>query len=362
MDPVATPLAESAAAPVAASGVKKPAAGPSPLRRFRDRLPVVFGGTASLLLLATILMQLSTTETEVAKADETGRASIDAPSAKPLARVGAVTISYDQVARECIDRHGAEILDQIINRTLIENACKTAGVTVSRGEVEAEIDEKAKEFNLDRENWLAMLQSERGLTPLQYKRDVIWPMLALKKLAGNEVSISEKDIERAFIRDFGPRVKARMIMCDNIRRAQNVWQEARTSPDDFGRLARDHSVDPTTRSLDGAIPPIPRYSGQDELEQAAFALREGEVSGIVELPTPAGKRYVILKCDGRTEPRVTDIEAVRPQLVEMLRREKVQQSVAEVFQRIKAGTPVDNYLTGEKTAGVRQTAASAFAK
>ncbi|MEM7811953.1 MAG: peptidylprolyl isomerase [Planctomycetota bacterium] len=329
---------------------------------FREKLPVVLGGTASLLFLATVLMQLAAGENKTARAEEAGRASVAAPASKPLARVGTVTIAYDEVARECMERHGAEILEQIINRKMIENACRQVGVSVTREEVEAEIDAKAKEFSLDRENWLHMLQTERGLTPLQYKRDVIWPMLALRKLAGTEVDITDADVDRAFIRDFGPRVKAKMIMCDNIRRAQGVWQQARETPDDFGRLARDHSVDPTTKSLDGAIPPIPRYSGQDELENAAFALREGEVSGIVELPTPAGKRYVILKCEGRTEPRVTDIAAVRPQLVEMIRREKVQQSVAEVFQRIKAETPIDNYLTGEKTSGVRQTSASAFAR
>ncbi|MEM1063442.1 MAG: hypothetical protein AAGJ97_14050, partial [Planctomycetota bacterium] len=62
---------------------------------FREKLPVVLGGTASLLFLATVLMQLAAGENKTARAEEAGRASVAAPASKPLARVGTVTIAYD---------------------------------------------------------------------------------------------------------------------------------------------------------------------------------------------------------------------------------------------------------------------------
>src|SRR5690606_14027328 len=143
-----------------------------------------------------------------------------------LARVGSAVVTYDQVADEAMARYGTEVLDQLISRTIIEIACQERGITVAEAEVEQEILKISQEFGLDRDSWLQMLQAERNITPLQYKRDVIWPMLALKKLAGAEVQITEADIQKAFERDYGPKVKARMIMMDNQRRLNEVWQKA----------------------------------------------------------------------------------------------------------------------------------------
>ena len=131
-------------------------------------------------------------------------------------------------------------------------------------------------------------------------------------------------------------------MLENLRRANEVWEEANRNPDDFEQLAQKHSVDPNSRALGGQVPPIPRFTGNDDLEKAAFKLKEGELSGVVQIGTG---RYVILKCEGRTEPVVTDIEEVRNSLVDQLTEAKTQQSVAKVFEKIKEQTRVDNYLT-----------------
>ena len=269
------------------------------------------------------------------------------------------TITYDLVAAEAMDRYAREVLDAVINRTTIELACKRAGVSVSPAEIEQEITAVAKKFELDRGTYLQMLQTERNLTPAQYRRDVIGPKLALQKLAGTEVSVTPDDVKRAFIRTYGPRVKARMIMCDNPRRAFEAHAEAVKPGADFGKLARERSVDQTSQALDGVVPPIPMYGSPEtaELEKAAFALKPGEVSSVIQLSFPGMNRWVILKSEGFTEPAATKIEDVRGLIEESLREEKVQIAVAEVFQKIQAGTTIHNMLTGETTGGGKASAA-----
>jgi len=262
-------------------------------------------------------------------------------------------IYEDDLARECIQRVGKDVLDNIINRTVILLACEERGLTVSTQEVEQEIARIAKEFNLDPKGWLEFLQKEREITPGQYRRDIIWPMLALRKLAGEQVSITEADLQRAFQRHYGPRVRARMILCDNIRRANTIWQEAVSHPEDFERLAREHSIDPNSRALDGQIPPIAHFSASEELEKAAFKLREGEISGIIHMGL---NRYVILKCEGYTDQLVSDIEEVRALLYQELEKQKVQEMIARFFEKLKEETRVDNYLANTSTGGVRHTA------
>jgi foldase protein PrsA len=315
--------------------------------RWSNRIGYIIGGTGVTALAGLLLMQTLRSQPGQA-APETPQQpkAVAKKSSDILARVGKDTITYDMVAQEAAARYGKDVLDDLINRMLIQQACDEAGVQVTEAEVAAEVNRIAKRFNLDTANWDQMLQAERNITPLQYRQSVIWPMLSLKKLAGEQVDITEEEMKKAFVRNYGPRVKVRLILQDNQRRAQDVWEKARANPDDFEKLAQDHSIDPSSRALGGTIPPIPRFSGNDTLETAAFKLKEGEISGLIELQ--AG-RYAILKCEGRTEPVVSSMDEVRDQLYEELHEQKTQQTVAKVFDSIKKKAQVDNFLTKTST-------------
>lgn len=265
-------------------------------------------------------------------------------------------VLWDELADECVARHGKEILENLINRKIIEQACKMQGIAISEGEVTQEIVRIAKKFGLTQENWLAMLETERKMSPAQYRRDIIWPMLALRKLAGTNVTITSKDLQKAFERNYGPRVKAKAIVFDKQRHAQEVFEKAQAKPAEFGRLARQHSVDPASRALDGAIPPIARWGGNDALEKEAFKLKPGEISGIIQTGV---NQFIILQCEGYTEQVVENISEVETILRQELEEEKTQQSVAKVFENLKKEARVDNYLTHVSTGGETKAASGA---
>src|SRR4029077_14044897 len=132
--------------------------------------------------------------------------------------------------------YGKEILDKIIKRKIIEQACAAQGLTVTEAEVDQEVVKIAAKFNMPIEQWFKMLQTERNITEAQYRHDIIWPMLALKKLAGAEVTITKKELAEAFERNYGERVKVKLVVLDNIRRANECWEKANANPEDFGRL------------------------------------------------------------------------------------------------------------------------------
>lgn len=314
--------------------------------RPQNRLFMIIGGTAVVLIAGLVVMQTFRSQPGQA-AESAGSAKLGTTAQKPnLARVGKDSVTFDMVAEECVARYGKEVLDDLINRMIILQACEAQDVSVSEEEVTAEVGRIAKRFNLDPQAWYQMLEAERNITPMQYRQSVIWPMLALKKLAGQQVDLTEEEMNKAFVRNYGPRVKARLILLDNPRRARECWEQAAQNPDSFEKLAQDFSIDPNSRALGGTIPPIPRYSGNEALETAAFKLKEGEISGLIELQSG---RYAILKCEGRTEQVVTSIDEVRDSLYEELMEAKTQESVAKVFEQIKQNTQVDNYLTQTST-------------
>lgn len=340
------------------------------------------GGTAILLIAGAALMQVfrggEGIAAEVGRADVAAAKRAQASTDKPrnLATVGQAVVTYDEVAREAMSRYGEQVLDQLINRKIIEQACRKRGVTVSKAEVERKITEIAQNFGLAKDGWLRMLQSERHVTPLQYKRDIIWPMLALRKLAGANVKLSDEEIRKAFVRDYGQKVKVRMIMMSNSRRMDEVRDKAVAACQAcggdvgkaavaFGKLARENSIEPTSQSLDGVVPPIRRYTGPENanLVDAAFSLEKGEISGIVQMPSPGKERYVLLFCEGRTDPVVPQekIDLVREQIVERLTKQKTQERAATVFAELKRTTPVHNFLSNESTGIARSASSLPFA-
>lgn len=300
-------------------------------------------GTVVVLIAGLVLMQTYRAQPGQAAPEPVPKAT---PKRPDVARVGKETISYDMLAKECFDRYGKEVLEDLINRMIIQQACEEHGITVTEEQITAEINRIAKRFNLDAAEWYRILQAERNISPQQYRQSVIWPMLALKALAGEQVDITEEEMHKAFVRNYGPRVKAKLILLNNPRRARECWEKCSKDPDNFEKYAQEYSIDANSKALGGVIPPIPRYSGNDALETAAFKLKEGEISGLIEISTGT---YAILKCEGHTEPAKITFEDVRDSLYEELMEQKTQQSVAKVFENLKKNAKVDNFLTQTST-------------
>ncbi len=142
---------------------------------------------------------------------------------------------------------------------------------------------------------------------------------------------------------------AKLIMLDDIRRAQEVWGEAKADPAKFEELAQKHSMEPNSKAMGGTIPPIRKHGGNKELEDKAFALKPGEISPIVQVGV---NRYAILKCEGRTETHVKAMTPeIRKELYEALLEGKTQEAVANVFNDLKETSRVDNYLKGTVSVG-----------
>ena len=64
------------------------------------------------------------------------------------------------------------------------------------------------------------------------------------------------------------------------------------------------------RTNGGKVPPIPRHGGSPAVEDEAFKLKQGELSGIVSVDN----QFIILRCLGRTKPVQVDINSIQDEL------------------------------------------------
>ena len=66
-----------------------------------------------------------------------------APARQLAAMVNGAEIPQAQLAEECVARHGATVLEAIVNKMIIEQGCQKQGITVGPEEVDAEIETMA---------------------------------------------------------------------------------------------------------------------------------------------------------------------------------------------------------------------------
>lgn len=330
-------------------------------RKSGSKAMTFISGTLIAVLAGAIGMQLARVKDGYA-AEETQRPGgprAAALSDEPVGKVNGDSITYDELAKECIERHGREVLDNLINRKLIQQACASSGVTVSTDEVNSEIVRISTKFGLATDQWEKMLLAERGLTPMQYRRDVIWPMLALRKLAGKEAKITRQMLFEAYEDTYGPRAQVKMIVLDNLRRAEDIQKKVSKSPDEFEDFAREYSVESNSRALGGTVPPLRKHSGaHEELRKTAFKMKtQGQISGIIQTDV---NQYVILKFEGLTDPVAHDIKEVQKTLVDELRDRESQKLVSDTFEQLRESARIDNYLTGDTHRPVKQAAGTNF--
>ncbi len=94
-----------------------------------------------------------------------------------VAVVNGEQITRQELAEECLRRYGTDVLESIVNKHLIWQACEAKGLKITDEDVEAEINRMASKFGLSPSRWLTMLNEERDIAPEQYRREIIWPTL-----------------------------------------------------------------------------------------------------------------------------------------------------------------------------------------
>jgi len=138
-------------------------------------------------------------------------------------------------------------------------------------------------------------------------------------------------------------------------KAEQILAELRKSPERFAELAKKYSQDPGSAQKGGDLGLVSRGMMVKPFEDAAFALKDGETSGIVQ--TEFG--YHIIRVTAVAPARVRPLEEVRPELVAEIRKQKGEQRYAEaaegftnmVYEQSDSLQPVaDRYKLSLRTA------------
>lgn len=119
----------------------------------------------------------------------------------------------------------------------------------------------------------------------------------------------------------------------------------------FAKVAQEASEDAESAKLGGELGTIsPGGTSAEEFEKAAFALKAGEVSGVVT--TPYG--YHIIKVDERKEKRTATLDEARDYIFKKLQNEYEAKKVQEFVEQVSKEAGVEVFadrITGKKEEG-----------
>jgi foldase protein PrsA len=301
-------------------------------------------GVVALLLLALFAVSCAGGDPNVAATVNGVQISVD-----QLNKTVDEVLRNPQVAQQLKGDPGLkkslqiQVLDRLVQTTLIEQAAKEIGVTVTDQQVRARLD-KMIDTELGGREAYEQLLKKHGLTEQAVLTELRPVVLGenIKQKLQERVQVSDAQVRQAY----ADSTRARHILVESGEEARKI-KDRLAAGEEFGVLARERSTDETTKENGGDLGFVKRGMMVPQFEQALFAAKPGEVVGPVQ--TQFGF-HVIQRLP---EP---PFEQVQAQLKEDLLQQQRGQVVSDFLaqQRTKAKVEVNpQFGVWDPSSGVR---------
>jgi hypothetical protein len=99
-----------------------------------------------------------------------------------------------------------------------------------------------------------------------------------------------------------------------------------------------HSLDVNSASIGGLIQPVRRFVGDPSIEQAVFALAPNQLTPVI----PVAEQFAILKCEQHIPARNVPLTAVRNELIEQIKEEKLRDVASTLFDQLQNAATIQN--------------------
>jgi peptidyl-prolyl cis-trans isomerase C len=247
-----------------------------------------------------------------------------------------------------------QLLDQIVALKLLAQESAARKVTITDAELDGRIAQVRSQFPNEQAFTAAL--AERQMTPDKLKSEFRQQMLAMKLVdteVGPTVSVTEANVAEFYQKNPDKFQEPEAIHVAHIlirlpeKPDDAAKTKARTEADgilarlkkgaDFAALAKQYSQDQGSAANGGDLGFVPKGQTAPAFEQAAFALKPGQMSGVVE--SPFG--FHIIKAVAYRAGRTVPLQEVKPQVEQFLKQQQMQEKTAAYIDRLKAKAKVE---------------------
>jgi parvulin-like peptidyl-prolyl isomerase len=274
----------------------------------------------------------------------------DQPASDYSRRVAAYVYDNEPITREqfgdyLIDRF-ADKLDLIINKRIIDDACRQYNIEVGGGEIEGALAEQLQGFAVDQKTFVNTLLARYHKNLYEWKEDIIRSRLQMAKLCRSRVHVSDEELHKAFEAAYGDKIECQIILWpkteEGKKQALDDYAKLRNSDLEFDRKAKSQTVKPELAATAGRVRPFGRYvMGDENFDRIVFRLKPKEISEVFE--TVDGP--IVVKCL-RQIPADTTVrfEAVREKLNQEVVEKKIAGEMQTAFDTLKQQANPQKYL------------------
>jgi parvulin-like peptidyl-prolyl isomerase len=260
-------------------------------------------------------------------------------------------ITREQLGDYLIDRYGEKI-ELLVNRRIIDDACKKYGIEVTAAEIDAALNQELQGFAINKKTFVETILARYHKSLFEFKEDILRPKLQMSKLCRRKVTVSEEQIRKAFESAHGEKIECQIILWPKGERgtkdALEAYASIRDNADAFDKKAKAQTAKPELAATAGKVAPFGRYvMGDDHFDRIVFRLQPNEVSEVFN--TVDGP--VVVKCLRRL-PADSSIrlETVREKIAKEIADKQVLQELRTAFQTLKTEAKPQIYLKKKKKA------------
>ena len=105
---------------------------------------------------------------------------------------GNIPITREDLGEYLIARYGAEKLDLLINKKIIEHACKEKGINVTGADIEADYNYMIRQVGIPKKDFVANVLKQYRKTEYEWREDVIRPRLMLTQFCKDRIQVTTR--------------------------------------------------------------------------------------------------------------------------------------------------------------------------
>jgi len=245
-----------------------------------------------------------------------------------------------------------KFLEQIIDKTIVEQEAKQAGITVSDEELDFTLKEMKSRFKLD-ETEMEKALEKQNMTEESFREQWRFQLLTQKlmeaKVKGN-VAVTDQEVKEYYQQTYGDYEEgvseiriAHILILNNgpdaLRKATKIADEAKAG-EDFPKLAKEYSQDTMSAQNGGDLG---YFKKGDLVESLEFAVQDVQINEIVgPVESPGG--YHIIKVLDKKDSKIGIPQSYSNEIRNTIYSQKAEEMLKNYLKNIKETAYIERKL------------------
>ncbi len=249
-----------------------------------------------------------------------------------------------------IEVKAKEVLNAMIDRTLLEQEAAKRKISVSDEEVKAIVKNQWKSLNLDEKNLAQELKKQNLTEELfyrQWKHQILSRRL-LDYVTKGSIAVTDQEIEDYHKEHYGneeagsgKRMKISHILItdeaeDALLKATEIAELAK-SGEPFSELAKEHSMDPLSAKNGGLLGYFSEGDLVVEIEEAVLNTEVDDIAG----PVKTASGYHVIKVLEKTEEESRSVSRYKDRIKREIYASKVEKFINSWLTEVKKSSYIE---------------------